>query len=94
MQVTAETGFKVPPTSPEETVAGLARAISALAGDAGLRARMGQAARRRVEEHFAWERKGRQLDEFYAGVLAAQETPPAIPRTRAGRRSAARGEVG
>jgi D-inositol-3-phosphate glycosyltransferase len=47
-----ETGYLVPPKDPGALASRLVRLLS----DAGLRERMGRAARRRIEEHYTWER--------------------------------------
>ena len=62
LQVTAETGFKIPAVSPEQTIRELADAIAQLAADPELRARLGRTARARVKV-FAWERKLELLEE-------------------------------
>jgi hypothetical protein len=49
--------------------AGLARLIA----EPGLRARMGDAARRRVQENFTSGRMARQFEEAYAGLAALPE---------------------
>lgn len=95
VQVTEKTGFKVPATTPEETVDGLAQAMSAVARDPELRLGMGRAALARVEEHFTWHKKGEQLDEFYAEVVARSKPSEAVPPSRAPRgRPARQREVG
>lgn len=66
VQVTEATGFKVPVGGPEEAVEGLAAAMAMLARSPDLALQMGAAARRRVEEEFAWEEKGRRLAGLYA----------------------------
>ena len=49
--VDGETGLLVPPRDP----AALRAALQQLLGDPELRARLGAAARRRVQERFAWD---------------------------------------
>ena len=68
LQVTAECGFKVAAISPDQTIRDLAAAIEELATDADLRARLGRAARRRVEA-FSWERKLEALEEHCGAGL-------------------------
>ncbi len=68
VQVTEGTGIKVPAISPEQVVHDLAAALSRLASDPGLRCRLGQAARQRAEEEFAWDRKGEFLMGIYARI--------------------------
>jgi len=72
VQVTEETGIKVPAISPEQAVHDLAAAMVKLATDPALRARMGQAARQRLKEHFSWDRKASLMMEIYEGVCRAR----------------------
>ncbi len=69
LQVTQETGIKLPASTPGRAVADLAAAMARLAGDAILRARMGSASRRRVEEHFGWCEKGQLLATIYEDAV-------------------------
>jgi glycosyltransferase involved in cell wall biosynthesis len=55
------TGILVPPADPPA----LAAAIKRVLGDRTLRERMGQAARRRIEERFSWEAAARKTLEVY-----------------------------
>lgn len=64
-----ECGILVPPTSREELVSGLEKALQRLAADPELRARMGAAGRARIENEFDWERKVDQVLEIYAGTM-------------------------
>lgn len=66
-QVTDGTGT---PVHPDQFVADLAAALTDLATDPGRASRMGRAARRRVEDHFAWEAIGERTLEVYRSVLA------------------------
>jgi glycosyltransferase involved in cell wall biosynthesis len=68
LQVTAETGIKVPAISPEQTVHDLATAMERLGSDPGLRTRMAQVGRKRVREQFNWERKGNQIAALCAEI--------------------------
>ncbi len=72
IQVTEETGFKVPAHTPEQVVHDLAEAMTRLAQDAELRVRMGQAGQKRVVEVYSWETKGQFLTQVYAEVLSQQ----------------------
>jgi len=65
LQVTEETGFKVPATSPEQAVHDIVGAMRQLAEDLELRQHMSQAGRKRVHEDFSWDRKGDYLAELY-----------------------------
>jgi glycosyltransferase involved in cell wall biosynthesis len=68
LQVTEETGFKIPAISPKQTVRDLAIALVRLADDPALRSRMAEMGRQRVEKYFAWDKKGDLLMEFYSGT--------------------------
>jgi glycosyltransferase involved in cell wall biosynthesis len=72
LQVTEDTGIKVPAISPEQVVSDLAAAMTRLARDPDLRIRLGSAARQRVEEHFDWDKKGVFMANIY-GVLKEDE---------------------
>jgi glycosyltransferase involved in cell wall biosynthesis len=67
LQVTDETGIKVPAISPEQAVNGLAQALSRLAADSALRVRLGAAGRQRVKDCFDWNEKGQLLAAIYKG---------------------------
>ena len=66
VQVTEETGIKVPARTPEQVVRDLAGAFSRLAGDPTLRIRFGRAAQRRVEVDFNWDKKGEWMNRIYS----------------------------
>jgi glycosyltransferase involved in cell wall biosynthesis len=79
IQVTNETGIKVPAHSPQQVVADLASAMLTLACDPALRIRMGKAAKRRVAEHYHWERRCESMSAIYdelAGYAAGVVEPP------------------
>jgi glycosyltransferase involved in cell wall biosynthesis len=69
LQVTEDTGIKVPATSLEQVVSDLAAAMARLERDPGLRTRLGMAGRQRVQEHFDWAGKGDWLSELYSQIL-------------------------
>ena len=69
MQVTQETGFKVPARTPEQSVKDLTNAMIRLAGDSGLGRTMGEAARERVLEHFDWDKKGEWINKIYQEAI-------------------------
>jgi starch synthase len=82
--VPGETGFLVDlelnpgtfePVDPEGFSRALAEAINRIARDPELRRRMGQAGRRRVEEHFSWAAIARQTLELYRNVTATGRRP-------------------
>ncbi len=60
-----ETGFLVE----NRNVQALAEALERLIENASLRGQMGEAARRRVEEYFTWERHVDQLLEIYERII-------------------------
>jgi glycosyltransferase involved in cell wall biosynthesis len=81
--VPPEAGFKVPVTKPEETVAGLADAIRALAESPELRARMGRAAWEFAKTQ-TWERRAEQMTELYKVAIARYREREAGRRRRSG----------
>lgn len=64
VQVTAETGIKIKPTTPEKTVRDLAEAMENLAADSELRVRMGISARKRIQQVFDWDIKEQLLQDL------------------------------
>jgi glycosyltransferase involved in cell wall biosynthesis len=68
VQITEETGIKIPAVSPEQAVRDMAAAFDKLAGDPELCRRMGLAGRRRVAEQFAWSRKAASMLRVYEQV--------------------------
>ena len=82
--VDGETGYLVPcdpvavasePEAARRFEASLAERINQLVADPALAARMGDAGRRRVLEHFTWERVAAQTVEVYGEALAAPRPP-------------------
>lgn len=74
LQVTDETGIKVPATTPEDAIQGLAEAIVMLGNDPSLRAHMGAAGRRRVGDQFTTEQLVRRLQRIYAEVVGGTDS--------------------
>ncbi|MBD2777377.1 glycosyltransferase family 4 protein [Iningainema tapete] len=68
VQVTQETGLKIPAHTPEQAVLDLASAMKILAQDREMRSRMGQAGQLRVRENFVWESKGELIAKVYQEV--------------------------
>lgn len=66
LQVTSDTGFKVPALNPTQSIEALAEALHQLAGNPQQRRKMGQAARLHIQEQFIWERKATYLSSIYA----------------------------
>lgn len=73
--ITDDCGIKIKPINPEQTVNELATALMKLVNDPDLRKRMGDAGRRRVQEHYTWEKKGEFIRQIYEKVLS-NENPP------------------
>jgi len=65
IQVTPETGIKVPALNPAQVVCDLSAALLRLARDTTLCAGLGQAARQRVLQHFTWDQKGERIKRVY-----------------------------
>nr|CAX84127.1 Glycosyl transferase [uncultured bacterium] len=80
--VDGETGFLVKfdqyrqspfePVRPDEFARSLADPINTLLRDAGLRQRMGEASRRRVEEKFSWPSIAREVYELYQKLVQSR----------------------
>lgn len=71
VQVTKETGFKISANKPEQAVDELAGAMRVLSRDRDLAIGMGEAAHKRLVEHFNWSKKGAQIAEIYEEVLSS-----------------------
>jgi glycosyltransferase involved in cell wall biosynthesis len=74
--VTARTGLKVPLDTRAEIVAGLREHLEELCEKPERVADLARAARRRVERHFTWEAKARQVLEVYRWVLGQRPDKP------------------
>ena len=74
-QVTTETGIKILARDPKRAVDAMAQAMSRLANDPALRARMGQAGKDRVASVYAWERKADLLSALYQQVAGTSAKP-------------------
>ncbi|MBH8571530.1 glycosyltransferase family 4 protein [Nostocaceae cyanobacterium CENA369] len=72
VQVTSETGFKIPAHTPEQAVQDIAQAMRCLVSDPELRLCMGHAGQQRVKKFFSWEIKGFFLSELYKEVCNQQ----------------------
>jgi glycosyltransferase involved in cell wall biosynthesis len=68
VQVTEQTGFRVPAIKPEQSVSDLAAAMRACADNPELVAGMGEAARERAAAEFNWREKGIRIAGMYAEV--------------------------
>jgi glycosyltransferase involved in cell wall biosynthesis len=75
VQVTSETGIKIPALNPEQTVEDLAIAMRRLADDSALRMQMGQAGRQMVKDFYNWEAKGQELSRLYESIIKTTTAP-------------------
>ena len=73
LQVTPETGFKIPAISPQQSISDLAHAMERLATDPELYERMANAAKREVRTHLSWDRKGDQIARIYKRESSANQ---------------------
>jgi len=83
LQVTEETGVKIPATSPSQAIGDLSLAMEELARDPGRRTRLGYAGRERVSSLYNWEEKGKYLTDLYNQALSAnlqRELRPLRPK--------------
>lgn len=71
MIATDETALRIPPTSAAETTARFAEAIVQLASNPKVRAKMGEAAVRRINEVYAWPQKAGAMSALYAEAMTA-----------------------
>jgi glycosyltransferase involved in cell wall biosynthesis len=69
LQVSDETGVKVPANTPEQAVSDLASAMLRMAENPLERRDMGRASRRRVQEHFDWDAKGEFMARLYETTI-------------------------
>jgi glycosyltransferase involved in cell wall biosynthesis len=75
--VRSDTGIKIHPRDPEQTVEELAQAMVSLGTDPQLRSRLAMAARRHVRDHLLWDAKGAILQQLYS--LVENESGAAAP---------------
>ena len=66
MHVTEECGFKIAPQSPQQVVRDLSAALESLYLDEDLRLRLGQAARKRAEQEYHWNKLGEKMANIYS----------------------------
>ena len=78
LQVTSETGFKVPAREVSQTVAEIAAAMLRLAQDPELQVRMGEAGRSRVRTAYAWDLKGPLVARLYREAVEAPLGPSSL----------------
>ena len=76
LQVTADTGIKIPAYHPEQVVQALADAMLALGSNVQRRVLMGCRARQRAQQSYLWTAKGPTLAQLYEEAIHAT---PACP---------------
>jgi glycosyltransferase involved in cell wall biosynthesis len=64
-QVTEDTGFSIPAIHPDQSVHGIADALTRAASDETLRTTLGENARYRVRSMFTWTERGQLLARLY-----------------------------
>lgn len=74
IQVTDETGIKIPADEPYQAVRDLAAAMIQLVKNPPLRVGMGQAGRIRVRQNYSWKVVGEQMNHLYTQIVQ-QATP-------------------
>jgi glycosyltransferase involved in cell wall biosynthesis len=67
--VTPSWGVKIRPSDPESIVAEMSAALVSLRTDAARRLSLGEAARRRTLDYYAWDRLGERLEVIYQGAV-------------------------
>lgn len=70
VQVTDQTGFKVPAQEPEQATQDIAAAMQKIASNVDLRVEMGRVGRQLVDENFSWSVVGKRLDTLYRSMTA------------------------
>ncbi|MDF5720863.1 MAG: glycosyltransferase [Rhizonema sp. PD37] len=69
LQVTEETGYKIPAHASEQAVNDLAKTMIHLAKNTEVRQSMGQAGQKRVREVFSWQARGYLLAQTYEEII-------------------------
>jgi glycosyltransferase involved in cell wall biosynthesis len=69
LQVTNDTGFKIPADNPQQVVTALKEAMIKIASDSQLFLRMSHSSRARAREAFNWEMKQKWIRDIYDKVL-------------------------
>jgi len=67
--ISPDTGILIPPTTPDQFVDELRKAMLSLANNPDMRANLGQAGRRRVAALYDWDVKAKRLLELYQSVV-------------------------
>lgn len=69
VQVTSETGIKVPPHHPEQVINDLAAAMTKLVQSPELRMSMSESGKTLIRKSYTWEAKGRSLAKLYEDLI-------------------------
>lgn len=80
VQVSAETGFKIPAGSPDQVIGDLAHAMRTIATEGDVRLRMSRAARAHATSLFDWNRKIETVLRIYARLLEPDAPGPGSSR--------------
>jgi len=70
--VDADSGVKIPVTTPEETIQAFADALTQLQADVSRRVRLSLCAAERTRRHFTWAAKRELLEQTYQRLLTAR----------------------
>ncbi len=92
LQVTPQSGFKIPALSPQQAISDLAQAMQRLAASPELYQTLSNSARREARAQLSWDRKGDEMARCYedlapAGRINASELLPSRLRETAQSRS-------
>lgn len=79
VQVTPQTGIKVPAHTPDQAVRDLALAMQQLASDPNLRQQMGIAGQQLVRQAYAWETRGQFLTDLYEKLAGLTMHASSVP---------------
>ena len=69
LQVTENTGIKIPAISTKQTIDDIAKAMLKLANNPELRKEMGEAGLQRVRDHFSWTKKAEYIRQLYQEIV-------------------------
>lgn len=69
VQVTDQTGIKVPAHNPDQAIEAIAEAMTTLAQNSALRLQMGQAGRQMIRDRYSWESKVSNHVQHYSQVI-------------------------
>jgi glycosyltransferase involved in cell wall biosynthesis len=81
VQVTEETGIKIPALNPSQAVRGLASAMVHLAVNEEWRSRLGSAGQLRVQELYSWQAKGEELSQLYQTLVPTPQVATGVSQS-------------